>query len=312
MEETKNNLPVPTGALAPKSAWLELKEAACLAYESGLLPRGIDTRQKAVVVAMAGRDLGLSPMQALCGLYVVQGMVAMRGSLMLRLIYERIPGARISVLTPPVNADKECLVEMQRPGNVAMQFRFSLDDAKKAGFLGKGPWQQHTSTMLRWAAIRTGARIVFADALAGCYMEDEIPEAVKNGSEPAPDQPFIPGAPMVAPSLPAGEVIDGEVVSPEEQAAAAVDKQTAPPPPAAAPAAAPKQRKPWQQLPDCITEKQAKRLFAIANTAKWPMGDVKGYIKQVCGEAVEHTNQIPWAKYDQICNFIEKNKVAQA
>jgi hypothetical protein len=159
-----------------RQTWLAIKEQATFAFQSGLLPKGIANPQQAITIALMGRDLNLSPMQSLTGLYVVNGMVALRGSLMLRLIYERVPGARITVLTPPEKANDECEVEMVRPHGQPMRFKFTVEDAKKAGFMGKATWQQHTATMLRWAAIRTGARIVFADAIAGCYMEDEIPE----------------------------------------------------------------------------------------------------------------------------------------
>jgi hypothetical protein len=156
----------------------ELKEEATIAFMSGLLPRSVDTVEKAITIAMMGRELNIPVMASLCGIYVLNGMPALRGSLMLRLIYERAPGCGLAILTAPEQADRECVVEMKRPNGPAQRFRYSVEDARKAGFMNKPTWQQHTSTMLRWAAIRTGARIVFADALAGCpYMGDEIPGA---------------------------------------------------------------------------------------------------------------------------------------
>jgi len=166
--------------------WQALKEQATLAQRSGLLPKSVDTPEKAIVIAMMGRELGLTPMAALTGIYVVNGMATVRGSLMLRLIYERCPGARITVLTPPEKATQECEVEMQRPNAKPMRFKFTVDDAKRAGFMGKPVWQQHTATMLRWAAIRTGARVVFADAISGVYLEDEVP-----GSNPGMEDPAV-------------------------------------------------------------------------------------------------------------------------
>lgn len=156
------------------SPFAELKEQATLAFKSGLLPRSVDSVEKAIIIALAGKELGLSPMQALSGIYVVNGMFALRGATMLRLIYERVPGAQITVLTKPEKSSTECEVEMQRPHGKAQRFRYTIQDAQRGGFASKPIWQQHTATMLRWAAIRTGARIVFADAIAGCYMEDEI------------------------------------------------------------------------------------------------------------------------------------------
>lgn len=154
----------------------ELERHATMAFRSGLLPRSVDTVEKAIIIALAGRELGLEPMAALSGIYVVNDMFALRGATMLRLIYERVPGAKITVLTPPDKSGDECVVEMQRPNGNAQQFRYTMREAKAAGFANKPIWSLHPTTMLRWAAIRTGARIVFADAIAGCYMEDELEE----------------------------------------------------------------------------------------------------------------------------------------
>lgn len=236
----ENELNLPAVVRSPATG-MTLREEAVMAFESGLLPKSVDTRQKAITIALMGRDLGLSPMQSLTGIYVVNGMPALRASLMLRLIYERVHGANITVLTPPDKADFECEVEMKRPGGKPHVFRFTLDDARKGGFLSKATWQQHTSTMLRWAAIRTGARIVFADAIAGCYMEDEIPEeGAKQTQSPTPDP-----APRV-------EVLPG-----------------------AGPAALPPSQ------PDRpITEKQLARLFAIAHGKKWSRQDVDACMEE--------------------------------
>jgi len=149
------------------------KDQVMVAFQSGLLPKSIDTPQKAIAIALTGRELGLKPMESLMGLYVVNGKVTLSSALMLRLIYERCPGAKITVLS---SDEKEAQVEMERPGGTSQKFSFTMEEAKRAGFLNKRPWQEHPATMLRWAAIRTGARVVFADAIAGCYMPDELPE----------------------------------------------------------------------------------------------------------------------------------------
>jgi hypothetical protein len=260
-----------------KSEWTELKEQAVLGYESGLLPRTIDTAQKAVTIAMMGKELGLSPMQSLCGIYVVNGMAALRGSLMLRLIYERVPGARITILTPPENADEECEVEMQRPNGKAQVFRFTLEDARKAGFLQKPIWQLHTATMLRWAAIRTGARIIFADAIAGCYMEDEIPSDAQ--------QPHLKGSEAVvekAEPLESEGQTNTPVVIPQARVRVC-DLSHAKP----------------------VTEKQINRLFAIAHSKRWTRKQVASCLDRWF--QMKEPQELRRAEYDRLCDFILAN-----
>lgn len=190
MATAQNNLP----ATQATADWERLKEEATYALKSGLLPAAINTPEKAIAIALMGKELGLPIMASLTGLFVVNGKVQLSGALMLRLIYERVPGATVTVLTPMDKSMTECVVEMSRPNQKAMQFRYTIEEAKKAGFLTKQPWQQHPATMLRWSAIRTGARIVFADALAGCYMEDEVERPAQHIQ--AAVEPVLPEPPM--------------------------------------------------------------------------------------------------------------------
>jgi len=278
--------------LPESNSWLELKEQAVLAFESGLLPRSVDSRQKAITIALMGREVGLTPMQALCGIYVVNGMTAMRGSLMLRLIYERVGGARITFLTPPDMTSQECTVEMQRPNGKPQIFRYTLDEARNAGFMNKPIWQQHTSTMLRWAAIRTGARVVFADAIAGCYMEDELPHG-----NPNPDESSVPETPEVPIA-----------------AAAPASRQEAPPFPHVEMTPVPAElvgkveplepRKLVKDLPSLrlVTEKQVHRLYAIAHQKSWTRQEVGLHIEKWFKK--REARELNRIEYDRLCNHL--------
>lgn len=300
MEQKKTGTDVTI--IESRGAFNELKEQAILAYESGLLPKAVDTKAKAVTIALMGRELGLPPIAALTGLYVVNGMVTVKSQLMLRLIYERVPGARITILTPPEKSGEECTVEMQRPQGSPQVFRYTLDEARKAGFASKPIWQQHTSTMLRWAAIRTGARIVFADAIAGCYLEDELPTkpvAVSVVEEPRLEAP--------KPTTTQAAIV-AEFKTAEEKAADAVDDSSGfqlPPNNIRAPI--PQFPPEEVSSPTVISQKQAKRLFAISRTANWSDDELRTYINMETGQT--STAGIPWTKYDSICKFIESHPV---
>lgn len=281
-----HRVPVVENASLPvKSAWEELKEQSIFAFESGLMPRSVDSRQKAVTIALMGKELGLSPMQSLCGIYVVNGMTALRGSLMLRLIYERIPGAEITVLTPPEKQNEECAIEMKRPNGRAHTFRYTVEDARKAGFMNKPIWQQHTSTMLRWAAIRTGARIVFADAIAGCYMEDEIPADAHASAVLSTETVEAPEVKPATASAAAPEPVQPSLgAGPDNYfAGSAVSVSRV-------------------GLSRPVTEKQVNRLYAIAHDKQWPRADVVKWMAKWFSK--QDASELNRFEYDKICNFI--------
>jgi hypothetical protein len=282
---------VQANALRARSQWEDLKEQAALAFESGLLPRSIDSRERAVTIALMGKELGVAPMQSLCGIYVVNGLMALRGSLMLRLIYERVPGARITVLTPPEKAEQECAVEMTRPNGTPQVYKFTVEDATRAGFMNKPIWQQHTATMLRWAAIRTGARVVFADAIAGCYMEDEIP-ASDTASMPV-ETPVIPPKQDAASPAPAEATVSAK----EQSKVEAVDEPQPVPQPLA-----PRPRTIVASLPRTVTEKQVSRLYAIAYQKKWNRQEVHGAVERWFHK--RDPRELNRAEYDRICQHL--------
>lgn len=55
--------------------------------------------------------------------------------------------------------------------------------------------------------------------------------------------------------------------------------------------------------PGTISEAQRKRLFAIAKTAGWEVEQLKEFLKDQY--QIEHTTDIPWKRYEEICRAIE-------
>jgi hypothetical protein len=60
---------------------------------------------------------------------------------------------------------------------------------------------------------------------------------------------------------------------------------------------------------DFITEPQQKRLFAIAKKSGWEADFLKNYLKK--NHHVEHTSEISWRKYNDICSYIENHPVPE-
>ena len=136
----------------------------------------------------------------------------------------------------------------------------------------------------------TYARRYTLAAIVGVYqVEDDDGNAASDRREPPPAQNYRARQQQSSPP-PAAK----QAPSAEEQAANDMDAKGKPP-----------QKKPYQQLEGCISEKQRNRLFAIAGTARWPHDELKQYIEQVTGK--KHSNEIPWVKYDGICKFVEAN-----
>jgi len=262
-----------TAPLTTSQAWQEwelLKEMAKLAHTSGLLPQSIKSPQQALVIMLKGRELGLPPMYALSAISVINGKPCLSGELMVALIYKKHPTATIEVTTPPEKAAHECEVELERPDGKPQRFRFTLDDAKRAGLLGKQPWQQYPQQMLRWRAISMGARVVFPDAIMGCYLPEEV----------APIDVAAAPAPAEAEPTP----------RPHETPPAPVSLYATDAPP-----------RPRDSRP--ITDAQRRRLYAIAEQYAWPADEVKRLIQHWFNKA--HSSELSRDEYAELVRHLE-------
>ncbi len=179
-------LPEPKSMLPTPTEWATIKEQVSMYVQSGFLPQGVNTPQKAVTIAMKGWELGIPPMQAFSHIAVINGKPTISAELMLAMIYTKVPGAVVNILRTD---DEGCEIEARRPGahTKFSKFSFLKHDAIAAGKLdangvpvpgssGKPtPWQTYPGAMYRARAISAMARAMFPDALMGCsYTPEEI------------------------------------------------------------------------------------------------------------------------------------------
>jgi hypothetical protein len=206
------------------------KQQASLMIHSGLVPNGISKPEQLIVLMLKGRELGLSPQRALAGIHVINGRAGMGGELMLGLIYERLPKARITIIEQTA---KQCIIEATRDIDHEKPQRFSFTseeasaakydqswDKEKSGWKPKATWGDRAN-MLRWRCISRMARFMFPDILGGVsYTPDELqdmadkpvgqaesPEAKAAGAVPYATRKSQEAQPPV--------VVEAEVLTPE-------------------------------------------------------------------------------------------------
>lgn len=157
------------GALAPNE-WQAMRDQAQTLVRSGFLPKAVNTPEKAVAIIMTGRELGIPPMQALRQIHVIEGKPTLSAELTAALILSRYPGATWEVLSN----NERCSVTAGRPGQKATTITWTLDDAKRAGLLGKSVWRNYPRAMLRSRATSEAARLVFPHVSMGMYDPEEL------------------------------------------------------------------------------------------------------------------------------------------
>lgn len=140
---------------------------------SGMMPKHIDTAQKALVTLMKGRELGLSPIVALSQVYVVGGKAEISGTIMEALLRK----AGISI-TPVEWTDEVCRLRFKRRGHEDLEIEFTIAEAEAAGLFRNAVWKSYRRDMLYWRALSRGGRRIGADVIHGCYVDGEIRDVI--------------------------------------------------------------------------------------------------------------------------------------
>lgn len=169
-----------------------LQEAMNLARimaDSDMVPKDYRGKPANVLVAVQmGRELGLSPMQSIQNISVINGRPSVWGDAMLALCSAH-PSCEDVVESYDSSAETATCV-VRRRGREPIARTFSVPDAKKAGLWGKqGPWQQYPQRMLQMRARAFALRDGFADVLRGLGMAEEnqdIPQEPPKNVTPRP------------------------------------------------------------------------------------------------------------------------------
>lgn len=166
--------------------------------ESDLVPKDFKGKPGNCLIAMQwGAELGLKPLQSLQNLAVINGRPALWGDAVIALVMA-------SPVCEYVTEDDDghtAYCRVKRKGGPEQVRTFSIEDAQKAGLLGKqGPWTQYPKRMRQMRARAFALRDVFPDVLRGMPVAEELQDMAAN---PAPVEKNMGPAVVVQDEWPA-------------------------------------------------------------------------------------------------------------
>jgi hypothetical protein len=198
----------PTRGLALSTMADAMKFGEMIA-NSDFAPKDFRGKPASCVLAIqAGAEIGLSPMQAMQSIAVVNGRPSIYGDAALAVVKA---SPVCEYVTETIEGDGEQMVAIctaKRRGYPAPTIsRFSVADAKKAGLWGKaGPWTQYSRRMLQMRARGFALRDCFPDVLRGLVTAEEAqdyqatePAMIRPHGEPA--RPLTNSVKEVAPGI---------------------------------------------------------------------------------------------------------------
>ncbi len=126
---------------------------------------------KAIVKVLAGQELGLGPIAAMTGIYIIKGKITLSANAMAAIVKN---SGKYDYLVTELDA-KHCKIEFYQGDNKIGLSEFNMEDAKQAGLV-KDNWQKFPRNMLFARAMSNGAKWFCADVFAGTpvYTPDEL------------------------------------------------------------------------------------------------------------------------------------------
>lgn len=165
---------------------------------------------QAVVKVLAGREMGIGPIAAMTGIYIVKGRVTLSANLMAAQI--KRSGKYTYNIADMTNERCE-LVYYDIHGDKATEIgrsTFTKEDAQQAGLWGSSePWKKTPRNMLFARAMSNGAKWFCPDVFSGpIYTPDELMDGQEATYEPPPSPArteYVPAPPV---NRTTGEVVD--------------------------------------------------------------------------------------------------------
>ena len=190
----------------------EAMSFASMVAKSDFAPKDFKGKPESCLLAIQhGSEVGLSPMQSLQSIAVINGRPTIWGDAALALVQSSPACEYVKEYIEGEGDNATAVCEVKRRGYPAPTVsRFSMADAKRAGLAGKsGPWSQYPSRMLALRARGFALRNAFADALRGLVTAEEAQDypTVTVTPEPAREPVAVrPPALTVSPAGPTSPV----------------------------------------------------------------------------------------------------------
>lgn len=134
----------------------------------------VKSQAQAVVKILAGRELGLAPLESMTNIYIVNGKVALQAKIIGSLIKK---SGKYDYTVEKLD-EQECIIvfhTLEKDGKKTElgKSAFTIKDAAKAGIVNKEVWKSYPRNMLFARALSNGARWYASDVFCG-YTAEEV------------------------------------------------------------------------------------------------------------------------------------------
>jgi hypothetical protein len=182
-------------------------------------PKDFRTPEAIMIAVQYGLEVGLTPMQSLQSIAVVNGRPSLYGDALVAVVRASGLVEEFEESIEGEGDNRVAVCRVKRRGMKAREARFSVTDAKTAGLWGKRssngnptPWVTYPERMLAMRARGFALRDEFADVLRGLIAYEEAADI------PAPNAPVAP-FPVEVPTETPADVAERKIAAIEAERA---------------------------------------------------------------------------------------------
>jgi len=189
VEHHTARIPRPRSILSP-SNFVELERFAKIAASSDFVPKDYKDKPANIMIAIEmGHELGLSPMQSLRGIAVVNGRPSMWGDALLGRVLSHPDCIDVIETITGKGIDSVARCEVRRRGREPVVRTWDKEDDRLAGLTGQGVHGKYPARMYQNRARGFALRDSFADVLSGFITTEEAMDYKIIEAEPVPADP---------------------------------------------------------------------------------------------------------------------------
>jgi hypothetical protein len=172
---TKTSQPVAVRQVLVPQTFDQLLKFAELAAGTDMVPKDFRGKPGNIMLAVQmGSELGLSPMQSINSIAVINGRPGIWGDGLIGLCRQSALCQDIVETFEGEGDQRTAVCVATRRGSTPTTARFSVADAKKAGLWGKDIWAKYPDRMLQNRARGFALRDSFPDLLRGLKTVEEL------------------------------------------------------------------------------------------------------------------------------------------
>jgi len=174
-------------------------------------------QSQAIVKVLAGREIGIAPIEAMTGIHIVKGKVTLGANLMAAAV-KKHPNYNYKIIE---HSPKECVIDFFEDGEKVGRSEFTLEDARNAGVLKPGgSWSKYPRNMLFARAMSNGVKWYCPDVFghSPVYLPEEMGMEVDGDGQPINVTPEKIAEPLPEkPPVKDADYKDVEEEEPEEE-----------------------------------------------------------------------------------------------